>query len=419
MSKKQTKNTLITIILVIVLSIILGVTAQNVWRYYSGPDYIVNTYLKSLKEKDYDRLFVLLDQESLKEIGGKDEIIEYYKRTYEQKNKLVNVEASKGVGQVYTVKYLLSKGLEKGTLSVVQKAGKWYITLPFKASDIEVFAPYGAKVYLESKEMKYSDHKTYQMENVLPGTYLLKVDPAQEAYEPYYKMLEIPSEKSYIVPYDLAHVTVDVVPQLEVQISPFSQRSEQSKVEFEDLIVGKYQIKVQDTEGYLKKQETEIDIKKGQNHFIFKDFELSQKGEQKLEGFAKEFYKDYLEGIKIHSSEKIETYFSPSNRAEQLSLYSSWYIDKKKVKEATISVKLGEHFIDEQGMLHVEMTENVELQHEAYDEVKQVSINETYKVMLKWDTTVSILDKEWEIIDREMKESMVAVKDQEGHWIQY
>lgn len=419
MPKKEMKNTLITVALIVILGVVLGATAQNVLSYYTGPNYIVNTYLKYLKERNYNKLYGILDPESLKEVGEKNEIIEYYKRTYEQKNKLINVKASVAVGQTYTLKYFFNKGTEQATLSVIQKGGKWYVEFPFKAYDVEIFAPYGAKVYLDSTEISYSNQKSYQMKNVLPGTYLLKVDPIQEAYAPYYKMLEIPTEKNYIVPYDLAHVTINVAPQLKVKLGYFSQLSEQSKVEFEDLLLGKYQIAVQDSEGYLEKQEVEIDVKEGENIFTLRDFKLSNKGKKKLEDFFRGFYKSYLEGIKTHDSERIASYFAPTNKVQQLSLYNSWYIDKKNVSEATISIKLGESIMDEQGILHTEIIENIELYHETYDEVKEEHVTEVYKVMIKWDTSMSILEKEWQIIDREIKESVVAVKDQEGHWVQY
>lgn len=404
-----------TAILIVILGVVLGATAKSMLHYYTGPDYVVHTYLKCLKQRNYDKLVTILDQRSLEQIGTKHEIIAYYQRTYEQNNKLMDVKASEGVGQTYLIKYFFKNGTEQGTLSAVQKEGKWYVEFPFKACDVEIFAPYGAKVYLDSTEINYSTNKSHQVKNVLPGTYLLKVDPVQETYPSYYKMLEIPLEKDYIVPYELAHVTVNVAPQLKVQLSQFSQFSEQSKVEFEDMLLGKYQISVQDPEGYLNKQESEIDVQKGENVFTLRDFRLSDKGEKKLETFLRDFYKSYLEGIKTHHSDAIAPYFSEVNKSEQLSLYNSWYIDKKNVSEATMSIKIGESTVDEQGLLHTEITENIELRHEAED----TSQTEIYKVMIKWQTSMSILNEEWQIVNREIEESIVAVKDQEGQWVQY
>lgn len=415
MPKKQIKNTFITTVLIVILGVVLGATAHNMFRYYTGPDYVVHTYLKCLKERKYDKLVTLLNQESLEKISTKNEIITYYQRTYEQNNKLMDVKASKGMGQVYGVKYSFKDSTQQSTLSVTQNKGKWYIEFPFKACDVEIFAPYGAKVYLDSMEVKYSTHKSYQMKNVLPGTYLLKVEPAQESYAPYYKMLQIPQEKSYIVPYDLAHVTINVVPKLKVELSPFSQVSDQYKIEFEDILLGKYQISVQDLEGYLTRQEAEVELQKGENIFTLKDFKLSDKGEKKLQTFLRDFYKDYLEGIQTHHSEAIATYFSEINRSQQLGIYESWYIDKKNVSEATMAIQLGECTIDEQGILHTEITENVELSHKP----EGSNAIEHYKVIIRWQTNMSILNEEWQIVDREIEESIVAVKDQDGQWIQY
>ena len=74
MPKNNIKNTLATAVLIVTLGIVLGATAKNAYSYYTGPNHIVDTYLRCLKEKNYNRIFLLLDQESLQDIGGRDEI---------------------------------------------------------------------------------------------------------------------------------------------------------------------------------------------------------------------------------------------------------------------------------------------------------------------------------------------------------
>lgn len=419
MPKNNVKNTLATVILLIALGIIIGATVKNVYSYYRGPNHIVNTYIKCLNERNYDKLYTLLDQESLKKIGDRNEIIAYYRCVYEQENRLIDIQKIGYRGESYTVKYYFSKGNEQGKLSVTKKAGKWYIEFPFEESEVEVFAPYGAKVYLDSKEIAYSDNKSYKMENVLPGTYLLKVDPDQEEYASYYKMLEIPLEKSYVVPYDLAHVAINVAPQFVVRVNNFSKLSEVSKVEFDDLLLGKYQIEAQDAEGYLNKQKIEVEIKKGGNVFTLRDFKLSNKGNEKLEDFLKAFYSSYLEGIKAHNQESIAPYFEAEQKMAQLELYSSWYIDKKDISDVNMSIKIGDSTVDENGILHTEVTESIELYNEEYDKIEEKEVTEVYKVMIRWDTSINILDKEWKVINREIEQSIVAVKDKEGRWVQY
>lgn len=419
MPKNSKKNTLATMILIVTLGIIVGATVKHGYNYYKGPNYIVDKYIRCLNERNYDRLYSLLDQQSLTHIGDQDDITAYYKRIYEQENKLMDVQKLEVMGQTYRVKYCFSKGSEQGNLSVIKKEGRWYIEFPFEASEVEVFAPYGAKVYLDNKEVTYSNNKSYKMENVLPGTYLLKVDPIQEEYESYYKMLQIPLEKSYIVPYELAHVTINVAPQLMVRMGSFSELSEMAKVEFDDLLLGKYQIEVQDVEGYLDTQKIEAEIKKGENIFTLRDFKLSSKGEKKLENFLRGFYNCYLEGIKTHNQEAIASYFKKEQMVSQLELYNSWYIDKKDISDADISIKIGERTVDEEGILHAEITENIELYNKEYDEIEEKAVTETYKVIIRWDTSISILDNEWKIIDREIEQSMIAVKDKEGRWVQY
>lgn len=419
MPKNNIRNTLVTMILIVTLGVIVGATAKNIYSYYRGPNYIVDTYIRYLNQRTFDKIYPLLDKESLKNVGDRAEIASYYEQIYEQKNKLISVEKLECKAQTYKVNYRFYKGSQQGELSVIRKAGKWYVEFPFELSDVEVFAPYGAKVYLDSKEIVCSGNNAYKMGNVLPGTYLLKVEPAQEGYSAYYKMLEIPLEKSYIVPYELAHVTINVAPQLIVRVNSFSKLSEISKVEFDDLLLGKYQVEVQDANGYLDKQLENVEVIKGENIFTLRDFELSEKGEEKLESFLRGFYSSYIEGIQRHDEEFIAPYFEGDLTATQLTLFNSWYIDKKDISEAKMNIRIGESIVDEKGILHTQVTENVELYNKEYDEVEEKAVTRVYKVIITWNTIMTISDEEWKITDREIEQSIIAMKDKEGQWIQY
>ena len=419
MQKNHIKNTLATMILIVTLGVIVGATAKNIYSYYRGPNYIVDTYIKCLNERTFDKLYPLLDKESLKDVGDRTEIVAYYRQIYEQKNKLIGVEKLDCKEQTYKVNYRFPKNSEQGILSVVNRKGKWYIEFPFELSDVEVFAPYGAKVYLDSKEIVCSESNAYKMENVLPGTYLLKVEPVQEGHSAYYKMIQIPLEKNYIVPYELAHVTINVAPQVIVRVNSFSKLSELSKVEFDDLLLGKYQIEVQDASGYLNKQLANVEVKKGENTFTLRGFELSEKGEEKLESFLRGFYNSYIEGIRKHDQKSIAAYFKGNQTTAQLALYNSWYIDKKDISEAKINIKIGESIIDEKGVLHTQVTENIELYNKEYDEVEEKAVTRIYKVIITWNTSISISGEEWKITNREIEQSIIAMQDKEGQWIQY
>lgn len=419
MPKNYIKNTLVTMILIVTLGIIVGATAKNIYSYYRGPHYIVDTYIKCLNERTFDKLYPLLDKESLKDVGDRAQITAYYRQIYEQNKKLIGVEKLEYKEQTYKVNYQFSKSSEQGRLSVVNKKGKWYVEFPFELSDVEIFAPYGAKVYLDSKEIVYSESNAYKMENVLPGTYLLKVEPVQEGYSAYHKMIQIPLEKKYIVPYELAHVTINVAPQVMVRINSFSKLSEISKVEFDDLLLGKYQIEVQDANGYLNKQLVDVEVKKGENTFTLRDFGLSEKGEEKLESFLRGFYSNYIKGIRKHDQEAITAYFKGEQTVAQLALYNSWYIDKKDITEAKMNIRIGESIVDEKGVLHTQVTENVELHNKEYDEVEEKAVTRVYKVIITWNTSMTISGEEWKITNREIEQSIIAMQDKEGQWVQY
>lgn len=75
--------------------------------------------------------------------------------------------------------------------------------------------------------------------------------------------------------------------------------------------------------------------------------------------------------------------------------------------------------IDQEGRLHSSITETVELTNQEYDDLEQKEVKRVYKVIIKWQTIVDISTNEWKIVNRSIKESVIAVKDLEGKWIQY
>ena len=418
MKKSNRQSIWITIALFTVLFMIVGATGKNIYTYYTGADYVVDTYINCLNQKDYTKLYTLLDINSTKDIGGKKEVVDYYQRTYEREKRLVKVEKMGQDASGYKVQYRYASGSEKGILSLVQVKGKWYIDFPFQSHDVEVFAPYGAKVYLDSKVMTYTSNQSYQLNHVLPGSYLLKVEPVQEGYQNYYKMVRIPEDKVYVVPYEVAHLTIEVAPGFEVVCNEFSKISDKNKVEFEDLLLGDYQVVVQDLNGYFEPQSLIVEVNKGENIVDLRDFDLSAKGEKELKTYLGKFYKAYLEGIKAHDASLVEAYFTKGQKEIQKDLFSSWFVDQKDISNAQMNVKLGESRIDKNGLIHVAITENIELTNQETNESEKLE-EKKYKVVLTWETIMNPLNGEWKIAQREITQSIVAVEDKEEHWVQY
>lgn len=405
-------------ILIVTLFILIGGSIKNAYTYYSSSNYIVDTYVKCLNEKNYNKLYGLLDTQSIQGLENKAEVIDYYRRIYERENRLVSVQKVAGQDRAYGLVYQYTQGNTKATLELTQKKGKWQVIFPFKTNEVQVFAPYGAKVYLGSQEMTYLPNQCYKLENILPGKYALRVEVNQEGYKDYYSVVHMPQDKKYIVPYETGHLAVQVAPGFKVQCNEFTKNSQKATVAFEDLLLGTYQIKTQDEEGIFKEQALNIFVKKGENTVKLRAFQLSDKGKDQLKNFWGDFYESYIKAIKSHDATLINSYFTKSQVQPQEELFSSWYISQKDIQEVDMQVKINESIVDEKGYIHVMNTENAELWNREYDEEANEGLYH-YKVILTWETIINPLNEAWTIIKRDLKQSIVAVEDREGRWVQY
>ena len=102
----------------------------------------------------------------------------------------------------------------------------------------------------------------------------------------------------------------------------------------------------------------------------------------------------------------------------QKELFSSWYIDQKDIKQVDMQFKINDVTVDEKGYIHVIHTEEAELWNREYDEWDNEKSSH-YKVILTWETMINPLTKTWTIMEQSIKQSMVAIEDQEGRWVQY
>ena len=420
MKKKEIQQTIIIVILMIALGGIGGMTLKSVYEYYGGPDYKVDCYIRYLNQREYGKIYALLSKASIQNLGGKDEIEDYYKKIYERENKLVSVDKIDCYYKSYKLKYQYAKGVIKDDLTVVKEKGGWKIQFPFITYEVEVFAPLGSKVYLDSKPMIFNQQTgKYELDHILPGTYLLKVKFQKAECKDYYKALYIPKEKSYEVPYETAHVKINCAPNLKVSLDEFNKVAKGNKVEFNDILLADYKIKVEDGKGIFEPQERKINVGKGENIFTFTDFELTSKGKKQLSQFIEAFYNTYIDAISSHSSKSLNTYFAGTSKQALLEAFSQWYIDKKDISQVNLHLQVGDSRIDERGQIHTLIRETAELYNKEYDEILAEEVVRTYKVILDVETTINILEVDWKVTERKILQSLVAMQDAEGKWVQY
>lgn len=421
MEKKEGQSAWITYLLVVFLGIISMMMVKSIATYYNSPMHKVDCYLRYLNTRQYHKIPQLLSKQSISEFKNKDEISNYYNKIYNQRNQLMSAMVKKHDMLHYTVEYTYANNRkESHTISLTKDGNKWRIEFPFKRQQVSIFAPYGSKVYLDSQPLRYNTQNgSYQGKDILPGSYLLQVCFEKEGYSDYYEMIEIPKEKSYIIPYNTAYVEVKCPSHLKVTLGHFTQESIGDKAVFKDILQEDYLLHIQDKNGLIEPKSLNISLVEGKNEFDIKEFTLTRKGKERLNNFIRQFYSQYIEAVSCHSHEKIAHYFWEGNRENQLNLFDDWYIKQKDISNVTMNLKIGDYTIDESGNLCIMLREVSQLTNEEENEGDEKKTEKQYRVLLDFEVTLNILEGEWKIENRKIVQSLVAFKDREGKWIQY
>ncbi len=397
---------LITIILVLIFY-----GGKYTQQYYSGKQYVVDKYVEALKNKDYEQIYNLIDQSEIQVKMNKNELVNYYNYYYEEYKPLINVQKCGWKEDRYIISMILGNNKVIDDLEVIKsKSNKWKVKFPFEYSDLSITAPVGAEVKINEEILAYNNQNKYVRDNMLPGKYLLRIDFAKEGVDDYTKVIEMPVDKDIDLPYQVGNLKVDVAGDLKIKISDLQLQDVNIGNSIKDILVGEYEVTVFQPDGYIDPITKKINIVEGNNNLCIDQYTLSSKGNSKLAYFMKEFYQNYNKAIMQHERQLISGYFKEEN---DISEFEEWYINNKDIANSEVFYEFGGAKVDELGNLNVQVLEVVNLDNNQDDSTKQ------YKVVISWDVCIDIMSHEWNIINRTLKESVVAVRDYEGKWVQY
>ena len=412
------KDTYVIILLWLVFGMIIGGTIYNVVKYCTSAEYIAEKYVKALVNKDYKEIYKLLEKTSIEAVDGEKALSDYYKKIYDVQNQLIGAKITSYYGQCYEVQYDYYGRQETGKIELVKKDDKWQVIFPFKSYKLEIFGPSECQVMLDGEVLACKEKSCYLKEDLLPGQYMLQVKLPLNGHKDYYKMINIPEETSLILPYETGAIKVVAAPGLAITLEKSHTVSTSKVTLFSEMLVGDYEVVVSDQRGNIEAQCKETTIQKGLQETTFDTYTLSSKGKTAKDAFFDSFYKAYEQGIKMHDSTTIEGFLKkqPDQRVEKA--FNAWYIDKKDIGNVSFEVKYKTYYLDEAAKLHQIVTETAELENHETNEAGE-AISRNYRVVVTWDTIVNILQDEWQIENRNVLESVVAIQDSEGRWVQY
>jgi hypothetical protein len=431
MLEGKSSKIFITIVVTVIVIIPIVWTSISIYRYYTGPKFKVDTYMKHLAKKEYTQIYDMLDQEEAFNIYSKEQIIQYYKMQYDIENNLVEIirrnnivlknsaENKKEEEAFCNIKYVYSNKEQVDSIYLIKRDNEWKIRFPFQMSEVKIYAPVGSEVYLNDQKVTLYENEMYIQKNVLPGKYLVKVDFLNKMYNPYKKTINVPYEKEVFLPYDALNVEIMTIKNMIIELEGIQKKSDDGIAVFNNILEGNYKLKIFSANHYINPIETNIGISKNTRLFNMFDVTLSETGEDKLKEFINDFYNGYLKDIKEEKCSSILPFISKDSSGDLINDFKEWFIKNKDIQDAKITVQPNNIKIDDMGFLHTDLLETIELTNKEFDEYENDYVSRKYKLILEWDTKIDISGESWYIIERTVTQSMVSYKDFDGKWVQY
>ncbi|MHC1748499.1 MAG: hypothetical protein AB9856_08975 [Cellulosilyticaceae bacterium] len=400
-----------------VIAIILG----TYW-YTKTSNFAVRQYIDVMNNREFDKVYTAFSTDTVPEGIDKKEVIEYMEKYFYNNNfvkmiskgKINEHRDAKGL-DYYEVEYRLRDTVIKNLLSVKKEQNNWKVLFPFKVNDIEIFAPLGAKVYVDEQLIEESQNGVYTCKNKLPNRYNIRITYPNNIYNDYITTIEVPAQTKVVSPYKTVSVNVKVPTGMLVTLADQQLRSEDGIVTFYNILEGKYRIKVNDAYGYIKPYEQEILISERKNTVEILNLNPSEKCKKQLEQFIKTFYGDYLNGIRDMNSSFLKNY---TIGEESKAMFEDWFVTKKQILNASMEITLENIKVNEEGKLEIGILEVVKLENKEKNKAGNAE-NITYKVVLRTDNKINIEEENWKIADRKIGESIVAYQDLHNNWVEY
>lgn len=406
---------------------ILGIIAVLlvIYMYMNTSSFAVSQYMNTMNSREFDKIYALFSESTIPKQSSEEEVTQYMKQYFNENNfvkavskgKLNKNQSVKGI-DYYEAEYRFGDTTVRGLLSVRKEQGEWKVIFPFKLGNIEVFAPLGSEVYVDDEKVEEYQNGRYICKNKLPNLYTVKISYPNHIYEDYITTIDMPTQSKVISPYRTVSVNIKAPKGMEVTLANQKQISENGITTFYNILEGKYKLRVADEKGYIEPYEQEILISERKNTIEVPSSIPNEKCKTEVQQFVKNFYSEYLEGIKTMDSSFLNQYTCESANNTIKKLFQRWFVDQKNILSANMEVTLENIKVNEEGQLEVGVLEVVELQNKQKNDAgKEEKV--MYKVVLRTNNSIDISKDTWKILDRKINESIVAYQDADNNWTEY
>lgn len=415
------------LIATIALICLLGITSVSLLRYYKNqPSYILNAYIKAINNRDYESAAVLFYEDDKLGEFKEDQLTTFLQKYFEEKGF---VKMEEGRGQIgakavdeekafYEVRYTFASQNITSTLSIVKEDSRWQVVFPFRIEDVNIYTPLGSSVWFNNQVITDKEENKYTVKNVLPGSYVVRIAFPNEIRGDYVVNINVPTETEVIIPYETVEVNIASIEGTVVELGGEKQANKEGSVSFKNVLEGTYPLKIYDAYGNIETYEKSITVSNKKRQFTMDNFSLSDRGSKRLNKSINNFYQAYIEGIKKADSQFLKSYTTSDYRQKIVDEFEEWFVKEKVIKNAQIEIELEEIKLTKEGNVEVKVLEIVNLVNQELGEDNKTK-NVDYQIVLKCIMTLKQDGENYQLQDRNLQESLVSYKDEQGKWIAY
>lgn len=377
----------------IVLIIISGYFTYN---YSKGACAYRYTY--AYNHEQLDKLYSYYDREGIIKQFDKEEVINFLRQETRKKDKIKANEL---------------------TLIRDKKTKKCFVEFPYKLENINVLAPVGSDVYVNNKRVvKGVTARGVEIKNLLPGNHIVTIEYYNNMHQPFVKQINIPKENLVESPYPTHDILVSAPPGTWVTIGHTKKQSKDEEIVFNNMLAGQYdlQLSMEDQKIQVFSQKTQIDS--GNTSLNLEKISGNQKIKDELQNFFSEFNKEYKQGIIEKNTEFLHKFSTKDINENIISDFKMWYLDNKEIVSASSLMEVRDIYPISGNSIKVSVLETVYLTNKEKDS-KDNYKDQEYRVVIEWDYTLLRSNSTWKIVNREILQSIVAYKNEEGNWIKY
>ncbi|MGL4345151.1 MAG: hypothetical protein ACRCTE_08140 [Cellulosilyticaceae bacterium] len=390
-------------------------------RYRNQPIYSLNQYIQAMNTRDYEKVYETFLKDQVLQEYAKEDLLRYM-QAYNQNIDFVKLQKGKvhyqKEGQVfYELVYVLESGNKGSVIKLTKDNGKWQIVFPYKTSSLNIKAPQGTKVYINGSLLSPQQGGELSAK-LLPGEYVVRMAYPKGLQPDYVTKVKVPKVSEVVSPYTTRRVSVEAPIGTIVEMAGVQKQSMTGEVVFEQVLEGQYDVKVFDKEGYLEPMVEAVSVAKDLSPVQVGEMILSPKGETVFKQFINAFYEAYLGSIRTGDVSGLENYLLGDNKEAIETEFESWFVNHKKIVGADLTIELDSYQIDDAGGIEADLLEIVTMTNQEEGENNQIQ-EEKYQVMLRWQSHFVLEEGQYRLQNREIVESIVAMEDSNGNWVQY